>query len=119
MTQEPKRIPAPLDEKNVTTDWIEECLPENPYNIAIDGFSRYGDRWAAFFRYNCLWEARYRMGDNQVVIFLRSRRGAKVLERMCSYLKDEVFTNLDDLKVSISSRNGNAVVISFWWETEE
>lgn len=114
-----KYMPAPLDEKNVTTDWIEEVLPENPNNIAREMEGKGPQEKYAFYRFGVLWEVSYIPNTNTVYIVPMSDKRADKVNKMYTFLYHDVFgETYNNLVVDIHSYGSDVIVISFWWELE-
>lgn len=116
-----KRIPAPLDEKNVTTDWIEELLPEEPMQTISHDWQTLRATEYIFYRACILWKAYYRWEGNEVYLHPLFANGQNVplsAKSLIGYLRNELNYG-EDLIVDVELLNGNSIRISFWWEMEE
>lgn len=114
-----KRTPAPIDEKNVVSDWIYEELGDTGRAV-----SAYVGRCrkAAFYNNGRLWEARWLDGYNSVRIDSKTKStDAHDAEKLAAKIR-VLFMECEDIKAEVSaSRNSDesfTINISFFYEEE-
>lgn len=106
-----KKIKAPIDEKNVCSDFLQELA--DGYT-AVDT-SINGMHCCAFYKFDCLWEAIWRSSDNIMSITnMHSVTDGK--PELIAEIK-EMFSE-SDLVLDISISHSD-IIIHFWWNVEE
>lgn len=106
-----EKIKAPIDEKNVCSDFLEELA---------DGYTTLetcvnGLHCCAFYKFDCLWEARWRSSENMMSITnMHSVKDGR--SELIEEIK-EMFSE-SDLVLDISISHSD-IIIHFWWNVEE
>lgn len=82
-----KKIPAPIDEKNVSSDWFYDGLGDIP--CASIGISNGAFRKCAFYRRGNLWEATWCTTGNSVTFHVMSKSFCRFnLDEFFNYVKE-------------------------------
>lgn len=106
-----EKIKAPIDEKNVCSDFLEELA---------DGYTTVetcvnGLYCCAFYKFDCLWEARWRSSSNLMSIWNMHNEKMKN-----STLIEEIKGMFSESDLVLETfNNGPNIVVRFWWNVEE
>jgi len=115
MAKEKKLIPAPLDEKNVTTDFIETDI----YNFGecVERIRKRTHRYVGF-RDDMVLEVEYNSSDNYLHChFDNPEQGATL--RLKEWMEQMNTDENSNVMVTTDSRSIHNVLFRFWFKEDE
>lgn|SRR5574344_219367 len=115
-----KRFPAPIDEKNVVSDWLYEELGDMGRSVsaAVNRCCK-----AAFYCDGVLWEARWLVGYHTVIIESMSANASqenalKLKARVVSLFSEVEKPLVADIKLSVNVKSSFEINMAFYYEEE-
>lgn len=114
-----ERTPAPIDEKNICSDWIYDSLGEYNGSVSCEyqGLNR-----VAFYRDCKLWEAEWRFASNLLKLRPATPAISKVdVDKFIEYLNTLVeYDERDDFRlIQDIEIIGKTIIIRFYWEEQQ